>query len=406
MVNIFGGLPILIIMATSQPLPKAIWALGFVSLFMDISSEIIHSLLPLFMVSVLGASLTTVGFIEGLGEGLALVVRVLSGSLSDKLGRRKILLVAGYLMGTLSKPLFALAQGAGLIATARALDRIGKGIRGAPRDALVADLTPKVQRGAAYGLRQSLDSIGAFVGPVLAIVLMGLLANDFRAVFWFAVIPGAVAVMMLILFVKEPAAPTVPTGEDHLSANDIPSLGAAYWMVVATGIIFTLARFSEAFLLVRAQDVGLAAHWIPGMLAILSLFYALGAYPAGRLSDRIGRGRLLNAGLLLLLLSHITLAMATHFTHVAVGAALWGLHMAFTQGIFAALIADSAGHHRRGTAFGLFGLASGIAVLLASVIAGLLWDHYGPAATFYAGALFTLLTFLGYVILRLQRMVH
>ncbi|WP_455222775.1 MFS transporter, partial [Kaarinaea lacus] len=323
-------------MTKHQPLPKAIWALGFVSLFMDISSEIIHSLLPLFLVSVLGASLTTVGFIEGLGEGLALVVRVLSGSLSDKLGRRKILLVAGYLMGTLSKPLFALAQGAGLVAGARSLDRIGKGLRGAPRDALVADLTPESQRGAAYGLRQSLDSVGAFVGPMLAIVLMLLLASDFRLVFWIAVIPGLVAVSLLIVFVKEPASAHSPTDKSHLSPTDIPSLGRAYWLIIITGIVFTLARFSEAFLLLRAQDVGLANQWVPAILAILSLFYALGAYPAGRLSDRIGRSHLLYIGLILLLISHITLATANHYIQVIAGAALWGLHMAFTQGIFAA----------------------------------------------------------------------
>lgn len=392
-------------MASHPPLPKTIWALGFVSLFMDISSEIIHSLLPLFLVTVLGASLTTVGFIEGLGEGLALIVRVFSGSLSDRLRRRKPLLVTGYLMGTLAKPLFALAQGAGLVTTARSLDRIGKGLRGAPRDALVADLTPAQQRGAAYGLRQSLDSVGAFVGPLLAMVFMALLANDYRAVFWLALIPGAVAVTVLIVFVREPAGAASPASQEHLSANDIPTLGPTYWLVIAIGIVFTLARFSEAFLLLRAQQIGLAAQWVPGVLALLSLFYALGAYPAGRLSDRLGRGRLLTVGLLLLLLAHGILATATHVIHVAVGVALWGLHMAFTQGIFAALIADSAGQRRRGTAFGLFGLASGVAVLLASVIAGWLWDHYGPAATFYAGALFTLLTLMGYTLLRLRRSI-
>jgi MFS family permease len=392
-------------MASHQPLPKTIWALGFVSLFMDISSEIIHSLLPLFLVTVLGTSLTTVGFIEGLGEGLALIVRVFSGSLSDRLRRRKPLLVTGYLMGTLAKPLFALAQGVGLVTTARSVDRIGKGLRGAPRDALVADLTPPQQRGAAYGLRQSLDSVGAFVGPLLAIVFMALLANDYRAVFWLALVPGAVAVTVLIVFVREPAEVASPASRDHLSANDIPSLGSTYWLVIAIGIVFTLARFSEAFLLLRAQQIGLAAQWVPGVLALLSLFYALGAYPAGRLSDRLGRGRLLTVGLLLLLLAHAILATATHVMHVAVGVALWGLHMAFTQGIFAALIADSAGQRHRGTAFGLFGLASGVAVLLASVIAGWLWDHYGPAATFYAGALFTLLTLMGYTLLRLRRII-
>ncbi|WP_455365367.1 MFS transporter [Kaarinaea lacus] len=393
-------------MTTHTPLPKAIWVLGFVSLFMDISSEIIHSLLPLFLVSVLGASLTTVGFIEGLGEGLALIVRVLSGSLSDKLGKRKFLLVAGYLMGTLSKPLFALAQNAGLVAGARALDRIGKGLRGAPRDALVADLTPQQQRGAAYGLRQSLDSVGAFIGPVVAIVLMILLAGDFRLVFWLAVIPGAVSVLILIAFVKEPASPLTSTAKSHLSTTDISSLDRAYWLIVTIGMVFTLARFSEAFLLLRAQDVGLEVQWVPGMLALLSLFYALGAYPAGKLSDRIGRSRLLHVGLLLLLLSHITLATANDFFQVAAGVALWGLHMAFTQGIFAALISDVSAQRRRGTAFGLFGLASGLAVLLASVIAGILWDHYGPSATFFAGALFTLLTYIGFMIVRLKHVVR
>lgn len=379
-------------------MPKGIWALGLVSLFMDVSSEIIHGLLPVFLVTVLGTNVETVGFIEGLGEAVALIVRVFSGALSDRLPRRKPLIVAGYLLGTLSKPLFALAQGVGLVITARVSDRIGKGLRGAPRDALVADLTPVSIRGAAYGLRQTLDSLGAFIGPLLGIILMFALNNAYRSVFWLALIPGFIAVSILILFVREPSRHQPAQVTPRLFFSDIRGLSKKFWVVLGIGVVFTMARFSEAFLLLRAEKLGLAPHWVPGILLIMSLFYALTAYPAGHLSDRVGRISLLCVGLVFLISADVTLALATHVSWVVVGASLWGIHMGFTQGLFSALVADTATSELRGTAFGVYGLATGLAILFASVFAGWLWDLHGPRITFLAGVGFASLTLLSLLV--------
>jgi MFS family permease len=383
-------------------LPRGIWALGLVSAFMDISSEMIHGLLPAFLVTVIGASATSVGLIEGAGEGFALITRVFSGYLSDRLERRKGLIVSGYLLGTLTKPLFALAGGVGLVFGARLLDRFGKGLRGAPRDALIADLAPAHQWGAAYGLRQALDSVGAFVGPLLAVAIMALTADDFRTVFWLAGLPGVVAVAILVLGVREPAGRTAKPVRAPVNATDLRRLDRAYWLVLGVGIVFSMARFSEAFLLLRAEAAGLAPGLVPLVLVIISLVYALGAYPVGLLSDRLGRLRLLGAGLAFLILADLILAAATGVWQVAAGAALWGLHLAFTQGLFSALVADTSSVSVRGTAFGVYGLVTGVAVLLASVLAGWLWDHYGAPATFLTGALFSLLALAGFEILRRQ----
>jgi len=367
---------------------------------MDIASEIIHGVLPLFLVSTLGASLTTVGFIEGLGESLALLVRVFSGTLSDKIGKRKPLLVFGYLLGTLSKPIFAVATSIGIITLARSLDRIGKGFRTAPRDALIADVTPPSQHGAAYGLRQSLDSIGAFVGPALAILLLFIFANNFKTVFWIAVIPGTISLFILLIFVKEQSSIADAGKSPGFKLQKLSTLSPAFWRVLIVGVAFTLARFSEAFILLRAQALGLSTHWVPGILALLSLFYAIGAYPAGKLSDQVGRSGLLNIGMILLILSDIVLGLSTQLSFLVIGTSLWGLHMAFTQGILAALVADTTNRSHRGTAFGLFGLATGLAVLLASVIAGAIWDSFGPSMTFYSGAIFACLALAGLLLWR------
>jgi MFS family permease len=381
-------------------LPRGIWALGLVSAFMDIASEMIHGLLPVFLVAVLGASATAVGLIEGAGEGLALITRVFSGYLSDRLARRKGLIVSGYLLGTLTKPLFALAGGPGLVFAARLLDRFGKGLRGAPRDALIAELAPAHQWGAAYGLRQALDSVGAFAGPLLAVAIMALTADDYRTVFWLAGLPGVVAVAILVLGVREPAAHAAKPARPPINAADLRRMGRAYWLVISTGVVFALARFSEAFVLLRAEAVGLAPGRIPFVLVVISLVYALGAYPAGWLSDRIGRLRLLGAGLVFLILADLLLAAAAGIRLVLAGAALWGLHLAFTQGLFAALVADASTDEVRGTAFGVYGLATGVAVLLASVLAGGLWDCFGAPATFLVGAVFSLLALVGFGILQ------
>jgi MFS family permease len=369
-------------------------------MFMDVSSEMIHSLLPVFLVSVLGSSAMFVGLIEGVAEATALITRTFSGALSDWLGKRKALAFAGYALGTLTKPLFAVATGVGLVFAARFLDRIGKGVRGAPRDALIADVTHPDFRGAAYGLRQSLDTVGAFVGPLLAMVLMIATAGDFRSVFWAAVLPGLLAVSILAFAVKEPDHPSIHASRQPIRIRDIMALGDSYWMVVAFGSVFTFARFSEAFLLLRAESVGVAVTMIPIMLVLMNVVYSLTAYPVGLLSDRLGRTGLLAAGLAVLVAADLALATAKTGWEVAIGTALWGLHMGLTQGLLAAMVADTAHENLRGTAFGIFSMASGIAILVASLIAGWLWDLFGPPATFLAGAAFAAAALIGYLPLR------
>ena len=389
-------------MPARPALPAGIWMLGFVSLLMDVSSEMIHSLLPLFMATVLGASALSIGLIEGAAEATALIVKVFSGALSDWLGRRKGLALLGYAMGALSKPLFALAGGPGFAAgsglatvvTARLIDRVGKGIRGAPRDALVADIAPPALRGAAFGLRQSLDTVGAFAGPLLAVVLMLLWADDFRAVFWVAVVPGLAAVALLAWGVKEPPPRPGTVRVNPISRAALRRLSPAYWRVVALGGLFTLARFSEAFLLLRAQQAGLALALVPLVMVLMNAVYAASAYPFGRLSDRVSHRKLLLLGLVVLIAADGLLASSLHWAALLGGVALWGLHMGMTQGLLATMVAECAPADQRGTAFGVFNLVSGVALLAASVLAGALWDGLGAAYTFGAGALICGLTVL------------
>ena len=386
---------------TSRPaLPAGVWVLGFVSLLMDISSEMIHSLLPMFLVGTLGVSVLAVGFIEGIAEATALITKVFSGALSDYLGRRKGLAVLGYAMGALSKPVFALATGVGAVVTARFVDRVGKGIRGAPRDALLADLTEPGQRGAAFGLRQSLDTVGAFTGPLLATALMVLWAGDFRAVFWVAVVPGVLAVLLLFFGLHEPPRAAAAKAVNPIRREALARLGGAYWQVVALGAVFTLARFSEAFLVLRAQQLGIAAAWVPLVMVAMNLVYAASAYPFGKLSDAMDHRTLLAGGLAVLVAADLVLAGASGWPLLALGVALWGVHMGMTQGLLAAMVADTAPADLRGTAFGVFNLLSGVTMLLASVVAGALWDSLGSAATFYAGAAFAVLALLGLLVLR------
>ncbi len=373
-------------------LPTGIWILGFVSLLMDVSSEIIHSLLPIYLVSVLGASALLVGLIEGAAEATAQIVKVFSGALSDYLGKRKGLAVLGYGLGALTKPVFALAPGIGWILAARLTDRVGKGIRGAPRDALVADLVPSTLRGAAYGLRQSLDTVGAFLGPLLAIGLMLLWDNDYKAVFWVAVIPAFLGVGLLMVGIREPEAPVTERRTNPISRESLSLLGRAYWMVVVIGALFTLARFSEAFLLLRAEDGGLEVAWLPLVLVVMNIAYALSAYPFGKLSDQMSHRRLLIMGLLVLIVADLVLAMGNHWVWTLVGVVIWGVHMGMTQGLLATMVADTAPKVLRGTAFGFFNLVSGISLFLASALAGLLWTWGGPSLPFFVGAIICALT--------------
>lgn len=368
-------------------IPRTVWALGFVSLFMDISSEMIHALLPLFLTVGLGASVVVVGLIEGVAEATASIAKVFSGYLSDRIGRRKPLILVGYALGALSKPFFALAGAPAMVFAARFADRIGKGLRGAPRDALVADVTPEPIRGRAYGVRQALDTAGAFIGPLLAIALMALFANDMRIVFWFAVIPAGLAVLCVLIGVEDRAlGPEEKRTRPPIRLADLRGLSGAFWGVVAIGVVFTLARFSEAFLVLKANAEGLPLVLAPLVLVAMNVVYSLGAYPAGAWSDEVSPKRVLLWGLGALILADLALALAPGVFGAFAGIALWGAHLALTQGFLAKLVAQNAPADLRGTAFGLFNLAIGVAMLAASAIAGLLWEGVGPAATFLGGA--------------------
>jgi MFS family permease len=385
----------------SRTLPAGIWALGFVSMLMDISSELIHSLLPVFMVSVLGASMTTVGLIEGVAEGTAAITKVFSGAISDFLGKRKLLAVMGYGLGAVTKPVFALATTIGWVFAARFVDRVGKGIRGAPRDALVADIAPIELRGAAYGLRQSLDSVGAFIGPLLAVALMARLADDIRAVLWVAAVPAVLAVALLVFGVREPGEADARGGVRRpLTLSDAWRLPLRFWLVVLLGAVFTLARFSEAFLVLRAQEVGLALGYVPMVMIVMNVVYAAAAYPAGVAADRYRHRTLLIVGLGMLVAADVVLAVAASPSAAFAGAALWGLHMGLTQGLFAKLVAEAAPFELRGTAFGIFNVAGGCALLLASAIAGGLWSAYCAPAAFLTGAGFATLAVVGLLVWR------
>jgi MFS family permease len=354
-------------------------------MFIDISSEMIHALLPIYLVTVLGTSTLTVGFIEGIAEATANVTKIFSGVLSDWLGSRKLLTALGYGLAAFTKPVFPLATTVGWIIAARFIDRVGKGVRDAPRDALIADLAPADLRGASFGLRQALDTIGAFIGPLAAIALMTLSSDNFRLVFWIAVVPAFIALAVVVLAVQEPCRREAET-KPRLRLADSKRLPGHFWAMVGIATILTLARFSEAFLVLRAQNVGLAVALVPSVMVVMNIVYALAAYPAGALSDRAGRGGLLAIGIGCLIAADLILALSTTVALVMIGVVFWGLHMALTQGIFASLVADTAPENLRGTAFGIFNFAGGLGMLAASVLAGGLWDGYGPMATFLVGA--------------------
>jgi MFS family permease len=383
-------------------IPRGVWVLGFVSLLMDTSSELIHALLPLYMVGSLGASVLLVGIIEGVAEATALVVKVFSGYWSDVSRRRKPVVLLGYALGAVSKLAFPLAPSLGLVVAGRLADRVGKGIRGAPRDALVADLTPPAVRGAAFGLRQALDSVGAVAGPLLAVILIAHFAGNFRAAFWVAVVPALLCVALIVVGVHEKDSRADSSSPKRVSWRDARRLDRRFYIVTAIACVLTLARFSEAFLVLRAQDVGMGTTGAPWVMVAMSLVYAVFAYPAGSLADRGHATALLSAGLGALVVSDVVLALAAGGNGALAGAALWGLHMALTQGLLAALVAATAPPDLRGTAFGIYNLASGIALLVASALAGYLWQTIGPAATFLAGAGFSVIAWQALLVYRRQ----
>jgi len=370
-----------------------------VSLCMDLSSEMVHGLLPLFLTGVLGAGMVAVGIVEGIAEATASIVKVFSGALSDRLRRRKPVVVLGYALAALSKPLFPLASSVPLVLFARFADRIGKGIRGAPRDALIADVTPPGARGAAYGLRQALDTVGAVLGPLAAVGLMLLFADDIRRVLWVAVVPALAAVAVLVLFVREPVRERAPgKAAAPLSRAALGALGARYWAIVALGAVLTLARFSEAFLVLRAQELGVALALVPLVLVVMNVAYTAVSYPAGVAADRGHRRALLVGGLLALIAADLVIGASASVAALAAGIVLWGAHMGLTQGLLSTLVADAAPADARGTAFGVFNMVSGVALLAASVLAGWLWSAFGAGATFLAGAAFCAAALAGLLI--------
>ena len=381
-------------------IPKTIWMLGFVSLFTDMSSEIVHSLLPILLATGLGASALVIGLIEGAAEALVMVTKVFSGYISDAIGRRKPLVLFGYGLAAIVKPIFPLAESVWLFTTARMLDRFGKGVRGAPRDAMVSELSPPEIRGASFGLRQSMDTVGAVLGPLLAVGLLWLTTNDIKLVLWVAVIPGFIAVFLLLTAVPEPNIANMKAARMPISREGLSLLGKPFWRLVFIGAVISLARFSEAFLILRASDLKVPLTYIPLVLVVMSVIYSLSAYPAGKLSDRIPRHHLLALGMLMLALACVVLAIATNYWLLFLGIALWGLHMGFSQGILASMIADTATPTYRGTAFGVFNLVSGLGLLLASVSAGALWDFISPSASFVFGAVVSILSVI--LILRLS----
>ncbi len=376
--------------------PSTIWALGLVSMFMDISSEMVHSLLPVFLVVSLGASPALVGLIEGIAEATASITKVFSGWLSDRLGRRKLLTVLGYGLAAITKPIFPFAVTPCEVLAARFMDRIGKGLRDAPRDALVADVTPEKLRGAGFGLRQSLDTVGAFVGPLLAVGLMVVLNDNMRTVFAFAVIPATIAVVLLVLGVKEPSGAKQPkNAKSPISWSEVRSIGAPFWLAVAVGVLFSMARFSEAFLVLRGRDAGIPLTLVPVVLIVMNVVYAIVSAPVGSLSDTLGRKTLLASGIGVLIIADLVLALVGNIAGVLIGVALWGLHLGLTQGLLAALVADTAPVRLRGTAFGLFNLATGVTMLAASVLAGAIWSSRGSSLTFLTGGGFALVALIG-----------
>ena len=381
--------------------PRGVWVLGIVSLLMDVSSETIHALLPLYMATVMGASTFVIGVVEGIAESMALIIKLFSGVLSDWFRKRKPLVLLGYGLAAVSKFAFPLAPTLGWIIAARFADRVGKGIRGAPRDALIADITPEDARGRSFGLRQALDTVGAIGGPLLALAAMAIFASSFKAAFWIAVIPAVLCVILIVVGVDEPEK----KGDDaaprrRVRFSDARRFTSSFWIIVAIAGVLTLARFSEAFLVLRAQNVGFEVARAPLVMVVMSIVYAITAYPAGVALDR-GRGApLLAAGVVALIAADIVLALASGAVSVLAGAALWGLHMGLTQGLLAALVAGAAPNDLRGTAFGVFNLVCGIALLIASVLAGWLWDAYGPAQTFYVGAAFTVVAGIGLLLRR------
>ena len=367
------------------PIPRNVWILGFISLFMDLSSEIYHALLPAFITIALGLPATALGAIDGIAEATANFSKLFSGRFSDRSLKRKPWVMAGYGIAAVSKPLFPLAASAPAVMTARFFDRIGKGIRGAPRDAMLADESPPEIRGRAFGLRQTLDTIGALAAPLVAIGLMALFAGNIRSVFWIAIIPAAISFLLAALALREPEQHLAPLKRSPFFAG-FRDLNKDTKRLLQVGFLFTLARFSESFLILKGIEVGLSGALSPLTLAMFNLAFVVLAYPAGALSDKMSPRAIIMVGIIVLIAGNLIFATTSGFSGLTLGAILWGAHMAMTQGIFSRMIADSAPEHLRATSFGAFWFVTGFATILASLGAGWLWDREGSSAVFLMSA--------------------
>jgi MFS family permease len=380
-------------------IPKTIWILGFVSLLNDVSTEMIHSVLPMFLVATLGASVTIVGLIEGTAEAIGSILKVFSGALSDYIGHRKWLVFGGYALSTLLKPLYAIASSPLWVLTARLGDRIGKGIRVAPRDALMADCTDPENRGAAYGLRQSLDTVGAVIGPLAASALLFTSSQNFRLIFWTALAPAGLAVILLATGIREPKASQAKSPANPINMAALRGLGKQYWALVLVAFVFNLGNSSDAFLLLKAQTVGISAPHIPLVLVTMNVSYAISSYPCGVLSDKLGRFDLLLSSFVLYVAVYAGFALADQPWQIWSLLVLYGFYLGLSQGNLLAFVADTIPSQLRGTAFGAINLVVGFALLPASMLAGLLWQYVSPAATFFAGSALAVLAIIVFLLL-------
>ena len=363
-------------------LPRQVAILGVISLLTAMSSAMVYGLLPVFLVKVLGASTASVGVIEGIAEAMMSLARIFSGRASDWMGRRKPLVLLGYAVSAVNKVMFPLAGTVSIVFAARVIDRIGKGLRDAPRDAFMTDVTPAKVRGSGFGLRLAFYTTGFVIGPLAAMEVMQLSGDNFRLVFWLAVIPAVLAIIILIFGITEHASTKFVPRPLLLRRSEFALFTGAFWWAIAVASLLSLARFSYAFLILKAYGIGVDAAYVPIVLVLMHLVYAAAAYPFGVLADHMDRRLQLGIGAAILIAADMVLATANVGWMAAIGAGLWGLQMAATQGLLSASVADAAPEELRGTAFGIYDMSVGLATFVASAAAGALWMVGGSPLAF------------------------
>jgi MFS family permease len=364
-------------------LGRNVYALALVSFFTDVSSEMIYPLLPVFLTSVLGASAGFIGAIEGAAESVAALLKLASGWWSDRVKRRKGFVVFGYALASVVRPLVAIAQSATQVLAIRVTDRVGKGVRNSPRDALIADSVPPTMRGRAFGVRSAADNAGALLGPLIAFALLTWFGLSLRSVFWWSAVPAGLAIVVAIVGVRDVAK---REGQSSKKSELRSGMGGRFWAFLAIVFVFTLGNSTDAFLLLRARDLGVPIAMAPILWAVLNAVKSVSNIPGGALSDRIGRRPLLIAGWAVYALVYYLFARATHAWQAWALFAGYGIFFGLTEGAELALVADVAPHDRRGAAFGWYYLAIGIGALPASLIFGAVWDRFGAGRAFDLGA--------------------